>query len=554
MRKKLSGEDVLRLMYESYTRHMNEEQENVVPQEYKRLVDFAPKIEGGRLMLYINVHEPELFGVLPQIVTGEGGIISDIENERARKGLPPMTRDERRAKIGEFLTGMSKNNDTEYIKVPICDIGKLGSIFDEDGKVIDSAAYKSVVNNILRILRKLEKYNFAVSDEQVQSMFKTIFFYGKRLPSEKDIAEINNNVDELFFRLCNTLGEDETKKLLNTIHFSKDNVVTDHQLNFNNKLRIIAQAEKYDEKGANQLNTISYFATQRQWMKMGRIVVDFSYPYHLDVFHGGRGDEKGEDEILQKRGMKMTSGFRGRKARNIATNAELYGMNGFSYHIFFDVSATMPVNGVQDKFMTEPGMVNNMTGELNDIAQQEIQKMGFSDDSDINDRTSKLNQIFGTTDYEGVDLTYEATCMAFGQKPNPNMKNNTKAEIAEVNEMIRNKLIQWAEKKSGGGIAKAANYQPLISIGMIMIQGLIGLPMDNASQVKITDEYKEMAKSMREPINTIAMDILNSKKKIISQGNQTDNVNEMFNLYSNMFIFEELFNKTINLLTENAQI
>ena len=134
------------------------------------------------------------------------------------------------------------------------------------------------------------------------------------------------------------------------------------------------------------------------------------------------------------------------------------------------------------------------------------------------------------------------------------MKNNTKAEIAKVNEMIRNKLIQWAEKKSGGGIAKAANYQPLISIGMIMIQGLIGLPMDNASQVKITDEYKEMAKSMREPINTIAMDILNSKKKIISQGNQTDNVNEMFNLYSNMFIFEELFNKTINLLTENAQI
>ena len=212
MRKKLSGEDVLRLMYESYTRHMNEEQENVVPQEYKRLVDFAPKIEGGKLMLYINVHEPELFGVLPQIVTGEGGIISDIENERARKGLPPMTRNERRAKIGEFLTGMSKNNDTEYIKVPICDIGKLGSIFDEDGKVIDSAAYKSVVNNILRILRKLEKYNFAVSDEQVQSMFKTIFFYGKRLPSEKDIAEINNNVDELFFRLCNKLGEDETKK------------------------------------------------------------------------------------------------------------------------------------------------------------------------------------------------------------------------------------------------------------------------------------------------------------------------------------------------------
>ena len=85
-----------------------------------------------------------------------------------------------------------------------------------------------------------------------------------------------------------------------------------------------------------------------------------------------------------------------------------------------------------------------------------------------------------------------------------------------------------------------------------MIQGLIGLPMDNASQVKITDEYKDMAKSMRIPINTIAMDILNNKKKIISQGKQTDNVNDMFNLYSNMFIFEELFNKTINLLTENA--
>ena len=554
MRKKLSGEDVLRLMYESYTRHMNEEQENTTPQEYKNLIDFAPNIERGKLVLYINIHDPKLFGVLPQIVTGEGGILSDIDNERAKEGLPPMTRDERRAKIGGFLTNMTPNKDTEYIKVPICDVGKLGSIFDENGNLVDSDAYKSVVNNILRILRKLEKYNFAVSDEQVRSMFNTIFFYAKRYPSEKDIAEINNNVDELFFRLCNKLGEDETKKLLNTIHFSKDNVVTDHQLNFNNKLRIIAQAEKYDEKGANQLNTISYFATQRQWMKMGRIVVDFSYPYHLDVLHSSRGDEKGENEILQKRGMKMTTGVRARKGRNIATNAELYGINGFAYHIYFDVSATMPVDGVQDKFMTEPGMVNNMTGELNDIAQQEIQKMGFSDDSDINDRTSKLNQIFGTTDYEGVDLTYEATCMAFGQKPNPDVRKDTQTEIVEINNMIRNKLIQWAEKKSGGGIAKAANYQPLISIGMIMIQGLIGLPMDNASQVKITDEYKEMAKSMREPINTIAMDILNSKKKIISQGKQTDNVNEMFNIYSNMFIFEELFNKTIDLLTENAQI
>ena len=554
MRKKLSGEDVLRLMYESYTRHMNEEQENTAPQEYKNLIDFAPSIERGKLVLYINIHDPKLFGVLPQIVTGEGGILSDIDNERAKEGLPPMTRDERRAKIGGFLTNMTPNKDTEYIKVPICDVGKLGSIFDENGNLVDSDAYKSVVNNILRILRKLEKYNFAVSDEQVRSMFNTIFFYAKRYPSEKDIAEINNNVDELFFKLCNKLGEDETKKLLNTIHFSKDNVVTDHQLNFNNKLRIIAQAEKYDEKGANQLNTISYFATQRQWMKMGRIVVDFSYPYHLDVLHSSRGDEKGENEILQKRGMKMTTGVRARKGRNIATNAELYGINGFAYHIYFDVSATMPVDGVQDKFMTEPGMVNNMTGELNDIAQQEIQKMGFSDDSDINDRTSKLNQIFGTTDYESVDLTYEATCMAFGQKPNPDVRKDTQTEIVEINNMIRNKLIQWAEKKSGGGIAKAANYQPLISIGMIMIQGLIGLPMDNADSIKITDEYKDIAKSARPVINTIAMDILNSKKKIISQGKQTDNVNEMFNIYSNMFIFEELFNKTINLLTENVQI
>ena len=82
--KKLSGEDVLRLMYESYTRHMNEEQENVVPQEYKRLVDFAPSIERGKLILYINIHDPKLFGVLPQIVTGEGGILSDIDNERAK--------------------------------------------------------------------------------------------------------------------------------------------------------------------------------------------------------------------------------------------------------------------------------------------------------------------------------------------------------------------------------------------------------------------------------------------------------------------------------------
>lgn len=552
MKRKLSGEDVMRLMYESYTHHINEDKEGADVQEYQRLVDFAPKIEGGRLMLYINVHEPELFGVLPQIITGDGGIISDIENARAKKGLPPMTRDEKRAKIREYSTGMTNNKDTEYVKIAICDTAKLGSIFDDNGQVIDSDAYKSVVKKIYNILQKLKKYNFAVSDEQVQSMFKTIFFYGKKLPTKEDIAEINNNVDDLFFRICNTLGEDETKKLLNTIHFAKDNVVSDHQLNFNNKLRIIAQAEKYDRNGANQLNTISYFATQRQWMKMGRIVVDFDYPYHLDVFHGGRGNEKGEDEILQQRGKQMTGGFRGRKARNIETNAELYGRNTFGYHIFFDVSATRPVNGVQDKFLTEPGMINNMTGELNDLAQQEIQKMGFSDDTDIEDRTSKLNQIFGTTDYEHVDLTYEATCMALGHKPNPNVKDDTKAEIAEVNSMIRNELVSWLQQKSGGGIIKSDNYKPLVPIGQIIIQGLIGLPMDNANNLRLSDDYRDMAKSIQPIVNKIARNILDCKKKIMSQKNKVDNINEMVNLYSNMFIFEELFNKTINLLTENV--
>ena len=552
MKRKLSGEDVMRLMYESYTRHINEDQEGAAVQEYQRLVDFAPRIEGGYLMLYINVHEPELFGVLPQIITGEGGIISDIEKTRAKKGLPPMTRDEKRAKIREYTTGMTDNKDTEYVKIAICEKTKLGSIFDDNGQIIDSDAYKSVVEKIYNILNKLKKYNFAVSNEQVQSMFKTIFFYGKKLPTKEDIAGINNNVDDLFFRLCNTLGEDETKKLLNTIHFSKDNVVSDHKLNFNNKLRIIAQAEKYDKNGGNQLNTISYFATQRQWMKMGRIVVDFNYPYHLDVFHGGRGNEKGEDEILQQRGKQMTGGFRGRKARNIETNAELYGRNTFAYHIFFDVSATRPVDGVEDKFMTEPGMINNMTGELNDIAQQEIQKMGFSNDSDIENRTSKLNQIFGTTDYEHVDLTYEATCMALGHKPNPNVKEDIQAEIVEVNNMIRNRFVDWLQKKWGGGIVKSDIYEPLVKIGMIIIQGLIGLPMDNAERLSISDDYRDIAKSIQPFVNEVARNILDCKRKIMSQKNQTDNINEIVNLYSNMFIFEELFNKTINLLTENV--
>ena len=552
MKRKLSGEDVMRLMYESYTRHINEDQEGAAVQEYQRLVDFAPRIEGGYLMLYINVHEPELFGVLPQIITGEGGIISDIEKTRAKKGLPPMTRDEKRAKIREYTTGMTDNKDTEYVKIAICEKTKLGSIFDDNGQIIDSDAYKSVVEKIYNILNKLKKYNFAVSNEQVQSMFKTIFFYGKKLPTKEDIAEINNNVDDLFFRLCNTLGEDETKKLLNTIQFSKDNVVSDHQLNFNNKLRIIAQAEKYDRNGGNQLNTISYFATQRQWMKMGRIVVDFDYPYHLDVFHGGRGDEKGEDEILQQRGKQMTGGFRGRKARNIETNAELYGRSTFAYHIFFDVSATRPIDGVQDKFMTEPGMINNMTGELNDLAQQEIQKMGFSNDSDIENRTSKLNQIFGTTDYEHVNLTYEATCMALGHKLNPNVKEDIQAEIAEVNNMIRNRFVDWLQKKWGGGIVKSDIYEPLVKIGMIIIQGLIGLPMDNAERLSISDDYRDIAKSIQPFVNEVARNILDCKRKIMSQKNQTDNINEIVNLYSNMFIFEELFNKTINLLTENV--
>ena len=118
--------------------------------------------------------------------------------------------------------------------------------------------------------------------------------------------------------------------------------------------------------------------------------------------------------------------------------------------------------------------------------------------------------------------------------------------------MIRNELVSWLQEKSGGGITKSDNYKPLVPIGQIIIQGLIGLPMDNVGNLRLSDDYRDMAKSMQPFVNKIARNILDCKRKIMSQKNQVDNINEMVNLYSNMFIFEELFNKTINLLTENV--
>lgn len=553
MRKKMTGEDVLRLMCESYTAALNEE-EVAQTQQYKNLLDFSPRLEGGKLVLYINIHDQNMFGALKNLATG---ITRETAEKQAKKLGRELTFEEIRAIGDSYTTGVQKDEngkvDTEWIRMNICPTNRLSDIFDENGQVVDSESYRLVVKKLWAILKKLEAFNFHVDEEQVKNMFDTIFYYGKNLPSKEKLADIKAGVDDLFFKVCNTLGEEETKKLLNTIQFSKDEVVADYQLHLNNKLRIIVQAEKYDAQGANQLNTISYFATQRQWAKMGRQVVDFSFPYYLDVFHGGRGNEKAEQDELDKMGKVRTSGGRARQAMNKLTNKVVYGRTGFGYHTFYDVSATRPVSGVEDKFITEPGMVNNMTGELNDKAMAEIEAMGLGD-NDNAERTDQLNKMFGTTNYEQVDATYKATCVALGHKPIFNGGEDIQSEIAETGKMIEDELMKWATQKSGGGIAKADNYRPLVQIGRIIIQSIIGLPMDNTKGLKISDEYKEMAVSMQPIVNKISKSILDAKRDIMLKQKQSVGVNEMINIYSPLFVFEETFNKALNILTEYAKL
>jgi hypothetical protein len=559
--KRINSEKLLHIIYESYKRILKEKEEAQTAPPKPSFIEpivFNPSFYKGKYYFNVTIKDRTMFNSLSNFSTD---MAKRAMRSAIKRKMPFTEKDFNKIQNTYRVTSSNGKLDdqTQYIilKVPIDHPEKL---LNEDGKPNWDSQDIKKIRNMLSALKK----DINIDDSEIQNAFQTMFHYFNNKPTKENEEQVAMETQKLFFQICQTLGDDKTKRLLHTIQITDEGFVADHQYSLHNKLRIIAQATIYDQNGSDQLNTISYLATPRQWRKMGRRVIDFSHPYYTVTFNGGKGSQEDEIEFAKTRGLQPMRtdenksngvGYNAGKGLNAAVNADLYGRKSFSYNdAIYDVQATEVIGGAQDKFSEEPGMKNNLTGELNDVARQ---KMGILSDTpnqaEKDDRTKQLNDMFGTTNYEGVNLTYQATCVAAGVTPNITNNGNVKAMIKESGSLIDKMLIKKLQgfKDGEGHIARPENYLPLVPIGRIIIQAIIGLPMDDAPAIQWVEEHQQVANALSSHVHSISNKILHNKRKLMNI--QGGDITEMINIYSPMFVFEETFNNALNLLEANAK-
>lgn len=560
MNGKINRNDILRLAYESYKRKLKEEADN----EAKTLtkpIDYHVSVHNGKYYFNITLSDKNLYDNVGDLKTSlikklifknDGDVLKGLFEKYGNKLLAS---NEYKALYGKYsryfnlypIFDKNENKDTNNPDALIFNtpIYHPEELYDENGNVNTNS------KDFIRIRGLLNGFGQSVgvkpSETDIETAVKSAFYGVKNMACDKKAIE--DSTKELFFEVCKSLGKEDTQKLLRTIQVGTEGYVFDSQLSFLNRLRVISQAMNY---GSGQVNTISYLLTERQWRKSGRQVVDYSHPYRIVVAHKGReGREHDWSKVYKQGYVGLDESFTADKHANKLANYDS-DRNGFGYHVVYDVQATQPMQGHNDEVMNEPAMKNNITGELNDIAKSRItQKQGELEPN--NNRTEKLNDLFNTTDYDGVNTIYQAVCMTNGSKPNLPPNTDVKSTIRETGKIIDEMLIKklTSFKKGGGHIAQDKNYRPLIPIGRIIIQAIIGLPMDSAPAVEWVEEHKTIAAALSSVVNAISNSIIENKKEIL--GLKKQNVNEMVKLYSPLFVFEETFNNILNLIEENVQ-
>lgn len=573
MAKKLNSEKIMRLVYEAYKRSLKEGQGEAEPQQVQQQPKFASPIDyhvsvnGGVYYFNITLTDNNLFGTVSTLKTDLIKLLM-FKNDRQKI-------DELFAKYGKG--GLLKSKEYKNLFEKYKKYFHLNTVKDKESKqwAINAIIFNTPIEHpeqiynkdgnlntksqdVIRIKLLLKEFGkrigFQMTEADFEAAIKSAFYGVKNMISLEMAEGIEDDAKKLFFDVCQTLGKEETQKLLRTIQVGSNGFMFDSQLSMLNRLRVISQATKYDQNGGNQVNTISYLLTERQWRKVGRAVVDYDHPYYIVAKHGGRMGNKKEDAMARDMGLdylESGSAFLARRDRNNRVNP-LYDRDGFGYHTVYDVQATRQMQGFEDEWSKNAALKNNITGELNDVAQAKFNELN-GEDSDIDDRTNKLNNLFNTTSYEGVNAIYKAVCMTANKKPYFADDVNVKTIIMEtgriIDDMIREKLSSFED--GGGHIALAKNYQDLVPIGRIIIQSIIGLPMDSAPAIKWSNEHKEKAGMLSSIVNTISNNIIVNRKKMMNV--QNTNISEMINLYSPMFVFEETFNNTLKLIEENVK-
>lgn len=227
----------------------------------------------------------------------------------------------------------------------------------------------SLVNNVNKIIPNLLPPPNQLADQLINAE--------QNKPTSQQIAKANESLANLMDRIISSYEKPEVRTLLSNIGtIGIDDEITDNVFGHVYSPKNILLAYAQDP-------SVTFLATRRRWKELNRMVDNSAKPIILK----GTGNVDYSPESAE-----ISLGIKKSTAQKISKqSAHKFDVESsvdprfFQYYIYYDISDTKVIAGKKDIWAEQPGLKNNLTKELNQLAIDLLNKRK----SEINIKPSK---------------------------------------------------------------------------------------------------------------------------------------------------------------------
>ena len=241
-----------------------------------------------------------------------------------------------------------------------------------------------IVAKAIKYLKGTDKY--LIPDMDIIKMEASTIGLDKW--NKEKLQEQDKKKEDLFEKIIRNLDDPQIKEVLDKlgrINFDINSKKYGHIMSTGNVTRIYAVKPN-----------ATFVATRKQWRENNRIILPNATPIFLKAYIAAETDiVKGAQEVGATQD-EIDKNLQIKQAARIAGGVK---EKDGSFHVFvyYDVSDTMLIPGFPDRFNEDAGLVDNIQGKFNALAQQILgntkidkDELGIKDTPDLNAKFVKV--------------------------------------------------------------------------------------------------------------------------------------------------------------------
>lgn len=238
--------------------------------------------------------------------------------------------------------------------------------------------------------------------------------------NKEKLQEQDKKKEDLFEKIIRNLDDPQVKEILDKlgrINFDTNFKKYGHIMSTGNVTKIYAVKP-----------TATFVATRKRWRENNRIILPTATPIFLKAYIATETDiRKGAQEVGATQD-EINKNLQIKQAATIAGGVK-EKKGSFHMFVYYDVSDTMLIPGYPDRFNEDAGLVDNIQGKFNALAQQILgntkinkDELGIKDTPDLNSKFVKVFLSFLETekvvdfrilsDLKKLDPTQETSVVA----------------------------------------------------------------------------------------------------------------------------------------------